>query len=527
MSETVDVGSVLGGRYKVTAHILLTAEQDAVLEGVDQVLNRPVSILVAGPENAENLTQGAREVATGERHANLQILDLGTSDGSTYLISSKSGAAELLDLVVPTEPFVEPFFTDTLGNEIFGMPRPKSEENVGYDYVYEDNSPVEPRRPDAADAGAPPTARTAPSGGIVPAAPASAPSLPPVPPVLPAPPVRPASPARQAPPVRPASPVRQAPQKAPDSAAGVTGTPSTVNERQTATRQAPQPATESMTAPAAAEVPAAPAAPAKVTLWSEEDYGSDASSGAYRAPASFPASAREAGDSIDEETDEDDDAANAPKTSGRWLVGGVVSILIVAALIVAVTNLGGQLGGNQNAAPAASSSQQPSVSSTPTASGSAATSAAPVVVPAIASVTRLSPDAPNLGQEYDSKLPMTFDGNPATFWQTLEFSNDSFAGLTSSINLVVTLKEDSDINSVTLAQLGGSGGSFRLLTNSTPTLDGATEIGTGSFTAPSITLSAPQGTKSRYVIINFTQLPKQQTFQSYPYGVKIAEITIK
>ncbi|MCY0905100.1 ABC transporter substrate-binding protein [Arthrobacter sp. H14-L1] len=516
MSETVDVGSVLGGRYKVTAHILLTAEQDAVLEGMDQVLHRPVSILVAGPENAENLTLGAREVATGERHANLQILDLGTSDGSTYLISSKSGAAELLDLVVPTEPYVEPFFTDTLGNEIFGMPRPKSAENAGYDYVYEDNSPVEPRRPDGADASAPATGSTTSSGRNVPAAPASAPTLPPVPPVRQTPPVRPASQVNPAPPVRPAS------QKAADRSVRATDTPAAASsELHAAATPAPQPATESISAPAV------PAVPAKVTLWSQEDYGSEAPSGAYRTPASFPASAREAsGASMDEETD-DDDAANAPKTSGRWLVGGVVSVLIVAALIVAVTNLGGQLSGNQNAAPAASSSQQPSVSSTPTVSGSAATSAAPVVVPVIASVTRLSPNAPNLGQEYDSKLPMTFDGNPATFWQTLEFSNDSFAGLTSSINLVVTLKEDSDINSVTLAQLGGSGGSFRLLTNSTPTLDGATEIGTGSFTAPSITLSAPQGTKSRYVIINFTQLPKQQTFQSYPYGVKIAEITIK
>ncbi|MBG0738475.1 ABC transporter substrate-binding protein [Paeniglutamicibacter antarcticus] len=517
MSETVDVGSILGGRYKVTAHILLTAEQDAVLEGIDQVLKRPVSILVAGPGNAENLTQGAREVATGERHANLQILDLGTSDGSTYLISSKSAAAELLDLVVPTEPYVEPFFTDTLGNEIFGMPRPESEENGGYDYVYEDNSPVEPTRPDSVAKRAPVSADSGNTGDIVPAPPAFVPSVPPVPPVLPM------AQARAVPPVRPESPVRPAAPKTSDRSTGATGTAAAVNaaKANTPTAQAPQTAAEGSPAPAPAP------APAKVTLWSEEDYGSDAPAGAYRAPASFPVSARAAEEATDEETDDDDDAANAPKTSGRWLVGGVVSILIVAALIVAVTNLGGQLSGNQNAAPAVSSSQQPPASPTPTGSASKATSAAPVVVPAITSVTRLTPDAPNLGQAYDSKLPATFDGNPATFWQTLEFSNDSFAGLTSSISLVVTLKQDSDINTVTLQQLGGSGGSFRLLTNSTPTLDGATEIGTGSFTAPSITLSAPPGTKSKYVIINFTQLPKQQTFQSYPYGVKIAEITIK
>ena len=49
MSHPIDVGSVLGGRYKVTATVLTSHDQDLVLDGVDQVLNRAVSILVAGP----------------------------------------------------------------------------------------------------------------------------------------------------------------------------------------------------------------------------------------------------------------------------------------------------------------------------------------------------------------------------------------------------------------------------------------------------------------------------------------------
>ncbi len=532
MPQSVDVGSVLGGRYKVTAHVLVTAEHDTVLDGVDQVLNRPVSILVSGPDNTENLTRGAREVATGERHANLQILDLGTSDGATYLISNKSAAAELLDLVVPTEPFMEPFFTDTLGNEIFGMPRPESADGaVGYDYVYEDDSPVESGRPTAAhdpgkDSGsaavvAESTAAAAKTGVESATLAAKTGTVPPSPS---------AAPARPAPPVRPAS------IKAPRSQQGSAA--STANQaQQVQAEPAPPPAP---LAKEPAKPPAKEPAAPKVTLWSDEDYGvindehpsesrtgtAALAAGASRAPSSFPASAREASAEFDENTEDDDDA-NAPRTSGRWLVGGVVSVIIVAALILAVTNLGSWFGGNQSAAPASSHSQQAPGSPSATDAGSSAVPAAPVVVPAIASVARFSADAPSLGQEFDNKLPTTFDGNPATYWQTLEFSNDTFAGLTSSINLVVTLKEAADINSVTLAQLGGSGGSFKLLTNTTPTLDGATEFGTGSFTAPSITLSAPQGTKAQYVIISFTQLPKQQTFQTYPYGVKIAEITIK
>ncbi|HSL38099.1 MAG TPA: ABC transporter substrate-binding protein, partial [Arthrobacter sp.] len=67
MSHPIDVGSVLGGRYKVTATVLTSHDQDLVLDGVDQVLNRAVSILVAGPDNADQVAQSAREVATGER----------------------------------------------------------------------------------------------------------------------------------------------------------------------------------------------------------------------------------------------------------------------------------------------------------------------------------------------------------------------------------------------------------------------------------------------------------------------------
>ena len=132
MSHPIDVGSVLGGRYKVTATVLTSHDQDQVLDGVDQVLNRPVSILVAGPHNADQVAQSAREVATGERPGSVQILDLGVSDATTYLITNHTSAADLLDLVVASSPpYVEPFFTDTLGSEIFGQAR--SHEPETYD----------------------------------------------------------------------------------------------------------------------------------------------------------------------------------------------------------------------------------------------------------------------------------------------------------------------------------------------------------------------------------------------------------
>jgi hypothetical protein len=132
VSHPIDVGSVLGGRYKVTATVLTSHDHDLVLDGVDQVLNRPVSILVAGPENTEQVAQSAREVATGERPGTVQVLDLGVTEAATYLITNHTSAADLLDLVVASNPpYVEPFFTDTLGSEIFGQPR--SHEPEPYD----------------------------------------------------------------------------------------------------------------------------------------------------------------------------------------------------------------------------------------------------------------------------------------------------------------------------------------------------------------------------------------------------------
>ena len=137
MSHPIDVGSVLGGRYKVTATVLTSHDQDLVLDGVDQVLNRAVSILVAGPDNADQVAKSAREVATGERPGHVQILDLGVSDLTTYLITNHTSAADLLDLVVSSNPpYVEPFFTDTLGSEIFGQARSKEPET--YDGLYDD-----------------------------------------------------------------------------------------------------------------------------------------------------------------------------------------------------------------------------------------------------------------------------------------------------------------------------------------------------------------------------------------------------
>ncbi|WP_459741167.1 hypothetical protein [Rothia similmucilaginosa] len=88
MSQQFPVGSVLGGRYEITTHIIITAESDMVLEGTDQVLNRKVSVVIASPSRSALLEANSRALATNAR-GNIQILDLGiTPEGSRYLVTS-------------------------------------------------------------------------------------------------------------------------------------------------------------------------------------------------------------------------------------------------------------------------------------------------------------------------------------------------------------------------------------------------------------------------------------------------------
>lgn len=119
MSQQIPVGSVLGGRYEITAHIIITAESDMVLEGIDQILNRKVSIVVASPSRSALLGANSRALATNSR-GNIQILDLGiTPEGSRYLVTSHTRPDTLLDTLL-VENHALSNAEDALGTEIFG-----------------------------------------------------------------------------------------------------------------------------------------------------------------------------------------------------------------------------------------------------------------------------------------------------------------------------------------------------------------------------------------------------------------------
>lgn len=494
MPRPVDVGSMLGGRYKVTAQVLTSADHDVILDGLDQILNRKVSILVAAPANAERARTSAREIATGERPGTMQILDLGDTEGNgsgdTYLVTSTCPAADLLDLIVAENPpYVEPFFTDNLGSELFGYARPvEPDESRSGRQDFETVRYPDPAAQAEGAESAPPTPHGPPTvpfdeQGVAAAAAAGA------------------------------------------AAERGEGAPAE-GARQDATHDP------------------SPDAP-KVTLWSEDDYGSvdeehtatattpvvadkaDVDEEPRRAASSFPAAALVSGSGDDKPRSEP-----AERKRGRWLVGVVIALVLIGGVVFAFNQLG--TGFNpvasgpeqQQSGQAGNGEQAPNkADDEPTAEDSQAPK------PAAASVTRLVPDSPDLDAGNDGKLPRIIDNNPASYWTSLQYATDQFGGFASNMALVVELKEKTAINRVDLTQLKGSGGSFEILLNDAPTLEGAQKVAEGTFTGPNIALPIPandgEAPKAGYVIVNFTQLPTlSNTPGPYPYGIQLAEIKI-
>ncbi|MET3904065.1 ABC transporter substrate-binding protein [Paenarthrobacter sp. 4246] len=583
MSHPIDVGSVLGGRYKVTANVLTSHDQDQVLDGVDQVLNRPVSILVAGPGNAEQVAQSAREVATGERPGHVQILDLGVSDNTTYLITNHSSAPDLLDLVVATNPpYVEPFFTETLGSEIFGQPRTYEPET--YDGLYEDDEHDaeyiqydENGYPIHREGDADPAA--APQGSNVPPRPASSPSS-----------SKSGIAGKLAAAAAGAGAAGLAAWKnsgsknhdagaaadggavagnsAADSGSGAAASSasSSVAAGSGASAQPPTQAVTSQPTPPQAP-PAAPAQPPtqprtqtvnaqpaptrepaepKVSLWSEEDYGfagggaaagaaagaaggaaaaarGTSDSGYDRAPTTFPASAAVQEDYDDEEVYEDDAPEKEPR-SLRWLVGGLLAAVLIVGLVLAVTNLGSLL---PSGAPAATqSTSAPQSSSTQSEEPTPSETAPPATPPAIEGISRLG-DFP-FAATYDKDLARAFDGNAASYWSDMEFATADWGGLVTNMPLVIELKEKTEVKSIVLNQLGGSGGSISVYTNDRPAMDGAKLVGTNSFTSPELTMPLAAPTQTQYVIVDIKALPKLAAPKTrFGFGLRLAEVAVQ
>ncbi|PWI27985.1 hypothetical protein [Pseudoglutamicibacter cumminsii] len=591
MSEEIDSGTVLGGRYEVGELIVATEEGDRVFAGTDQVLNRTVSILTAAPANATRLAVAAREIAIETRPSPVQVLDLGISQSTTYLIAADADAADLLDLVIESAtPYVEPFMTDTLGSEIFGESR--SHEPQIYDddaEYYEELAHEQARKPlfsgfaerlrnrhhkndeaageehpeitdpdegrpenlgsptlppvDLSSAG---TSETEPSGPI-----ASVPTS--------------ASDASQessrnrdadndvaedvdiadiptqATPVvsgghdgsdddADTADVDTAENQAASGTAANAGAASTGESREEADARAAREAYErDGDMRPAARFP-------RQALGSAGAAGAGAAgagaAGAGAAAGTANASAAHAGGGSAGGAGNRAFEESEPEDNGnKWtrvIVGGVLGLLMIGGVVFAVGNL---TNGGNTPTPTASSSEPGSENSKePSESESASPSEdAKDVEPEIASISRLVPGAQDLNADTDGELPKAIDGSLATSYQTYSYSTPQFGNYAKSMALVLELKESAPVKQIKLEGLNGVGGNMQILVGDTENIDDAKEAYSGSFSGPTLEAGLGKGVEGKYVFVNITELPKIASGgpAGRPYGFTVAEINVK
>jgi len=544
----IDEGAVLGGRYQVTGRVMASAQQDQVLTGIDQVLNREVLILVASTENASQAAQSARQLATGERASSIQILDLGLSDNRTYLVAPGNADVEdLLALLTTEDVYVEPFFTEALGTELFGESRSHTpqtfEDDDEYyaelqdelaeeeqdsskrpeflnklsnridDWLHEDTDevPVIPGQYTSTDKAAtnaaaaaaardrepdqdqqPDAQDEAETQGEQPPTPAPSPL-----PILDDEPEQPVESDQPEKPAEPEEPAESEPQ-----------------DNQDRTQVVP---------PITAGQPQAAAASAEQT---EPTQNEDSQRGLTPIP---PPPARS------EETPEEGYAiqyTDEPQRStvGRWLAGLLLVAVLVGAVVIGFYFLGNPDDEESPVAeePASEAPAEDEASEEPEPEENEEELPDPVP----ASVERVVPGAPELSNEYDADLPAIVDGNKATAWHTLTFTSPEFGGFASNMALVVELEEKAPISEITISQNQGSGGAFTVAVSNEPDPDGGVMITDGSFTGPDYTADAVDENgdpiEARYVIINFTELPTLSNTNSpdRPYGLRISEIDV-
>lgn len=538
VSQPIDVGSVLSGRYQVTETVLSSAEGDLVLGGIDQVLNRSVSIMVASSENSSQLAASAREIAMGERASNVQVLDLGITDSNqTYLVANVARSSDLLDLVLESDdaPYVEPFFTDTLGTEIFG----ESRQAVPETYEYEDEEPEHQHKLGTAfssglaglknrfgkknheQAEGQQFDQTAPNEQV---------------------------PATTATPVTPAE--QPATQDQPavsrlddeDDEPNVTATAALAAAAQskgdTPAKSKPEQGAKEQSSKAEPEKKSAQEEqkPAKKKAGAVAAGAAAAGAGAAGAAvaaggakaSTFPAAAKNvpaqgaAAPVVDKEEDE-----NTSKGT-RLLVGAVLLIVLVLAVVFAFNFLGGDKDTT------ADGSGEQTEASQPAESEQAKESTEPALPkPEISDVSRLVPGNQQLNAETDGNLSNMIDGNASSAYNTYTYTTSNFGGFASNMVFILELEDKSAISEVNLDGLNATGGDYEILVGDSDDLGDAKSVAKGSFSGPSVSVTVKDGDKDSmegsYVFLNVTDLPRKASGgnESRPYGLQIGEFSAK
>ncbi|MDU4839369.1 MAG: hypothetical protein E6X66_11325, partial [Streptococcus salivarius] len=228
----------------------------------------------------------------------------------------------------------------------------------------------------------------------------------------------------------------------------------------------------------------------------------------------------------------EDDEDEEDGSRGTWAVALAAVLLLVIVAGGILTSLGA-IGSNQAAGPhtpktSASASESAEASANASASPTAKASNAPAK---IASVARFAPSDTTFMNDMDTLIPNLTDGNANTAWISYGFGTANYAGTIKEFGLALKLQTPTVVSKLTIQQNTGTGGSFTVYTNSSASLNGAVEVGKGTFEGKDavVTLdtSKQSAEKGAYVIIVVNELPRLSLpIGTWNYGLRINEIKV-
>ena len=207
-----------------------------------------------------------------------------------------------------------------------------------------------------------------------------------------------------------------------------------------------------------------------------------------------------------------------PDRRSSGLALGIVAVLLILTLVVAVYGLRGlgSSGAKGGATPATSfTTTSTSASSSPSSSSPSSPASGVPIKPV--SVTSFDPDGS--GNEHNELAPLAIDGDPNTMWVTHLYRTDTFGSIKNGVGLVLDLGQSKQVGSVAINVIGNPT-TIEVFVTGSKTIVGATPLGTltngsGEQTVRGIARSG------RYVIVWITHLSQ---YSNGLYRDQIAEV---
>jgi hypothetical protein len=209
-----------------------------------------------------------------------------------------------------------------------------------------------------------------------------------------------------------------------------------------------------------------------------------------------------------------------PRRTGMGIAIAIVAVLVVVAIGFAAKALFSGHSATLNPGAAGHTSQQSptggSTSQQPSATAASSAATAPAV---ISSITAIDPTGGS--GDHQELVGRAFDGNPTTYWMSLTYKRNDFAGFKPALGLQLQLAATSTVRTVTL-HVNGTGGNVEIRTGDATTPTGGTVLASGPMSPDAVfTLNPTQTTSS--LVIWFTQLP---TTADGSFRIELTEIQL-